>query len=198
MLPPRFPLHYLDAMKAMPPATVIPPLAVEICILAGGLSSRMGRDKARLRLGGRSLLSRVRSVTAQTPYPVRVIRRDLVPRCGPLGGVYTALKTTRFEAVLFLACDMPFITAEMMAMLVKSNRGRHRAVFTRGESGPGFPFLLRRTALPQVERQIAGGRFSLHALAAKCRARMIRAPGGSRSLFNVNTPEDVESMKDEG
>jgi molybdopterin-guanine dinucleotide biosynthesis protein A len=158
----------------------------------------MGRDKARLRLGGQSLLSRVQSVAARTAHPLRVIRRDLIPRCGPLGGVYTALKTTRFEAVLFLACDMPFITADLIARLVKLNRGGRLAAFTLGGSRPGFPFLVRRAALPQVEAQIAAGRFSLHALAAKCRARMIRAPGGARILFNVNTPEDWKRMKDEG
>jgi molybdopterin-guanine dinucleotide biosynthesis protein A len=178
-------------MKAKPAAAVATPLAVEMCILAGGLSSRMGRDKARLRLGGQSLLSRVRTVAAQTPYPVRVIRRDLVPRCGPLGGVCTALQTTRFEAVLFLACDMPFITGELIAKVVKFNQAGRLAVFTLSGSGPGFPFLVRRDALPRVEAQIAAGRFSLQSLAAKCRARMIRAPGGERALFNVNTPADL-------
>jgi molybdopterin-guanine dinucleotide biosynthesis protein A len=182
-------------MKAKPAAAPVPPPAVEICILAGGLSSRMGRDKTRLRLGGQSLLARIRSVAAETPWPVRVIRRDLVPRCGPLGGVGTALQTTRAEAVLFLACDMPFITAEWIGKLVKLNRARRRAVFTLGGNGPGFPFLLRRAALPQVEEQMAARRFSLQSLAAKCRARMIRAPGGARSLFNVNTPADWRAAR---
>jgi molybdopterin-guanine dinucleotide biosynthesis protein A len=182
-------------MKAKPPAASVLPPAVEICILAGGLSSRMGRDKARLRLGGRSLLARVRSVATQTPWPVRVIRRDLVPRCGPLGGVCTALQTTRAESVLFLACDMPFITAAWIGKLVKLNRAGRRAVFTLGGSGPGFPFLLHRAALPQVEEQMAARRFSLRSLAAKCRARMILAPGGARSLFNVNTAADWRTAR---
>jgi molybdopterin-guanine dinucleotide biosynthesis protein A len=182
-------------VKVTPPANFVSPLAVEICVLAGGLSSRMGRDKSRLRLGGQSLLARVRSVAARTPYPVRVLRRDLVPRCGPLGGVYTALKTTPSESVLFLACDMPFITGELIARLVKLNRAGRLAVFTLGCNGPGFPFLVHQAALPLVEEQIAAGRFSLHELAAKCRAKMIRSPGGARSLFNVNTPEDAERGK---
>lgn len=58
---------------------------VEVFILAGGLSARMGRDKARLRLRGRTLLAWVRAAARATGWPVRVIRRDLVPRCGPLG-----------------------------------------------------------------------------------------------------------------
>jgi molybdopterin-guanine dinucleotide biosynthesis protein A len=188
-------LNYNNAVKAKLPTAPVPPPALEICILAGGLSSRMGRDKARLRSGGQSLLARVRSVAAETPWPVRVIRRDLVPRCGPLGGVCTALQTTRAKAVLFLACDMPFVTAKWIGKLVKLNRVSRLAVFTLGESGPGFPFLLRRAAMPQVEEQMAARRFSLQTLAAKCHAKMIRVPGGARLLFNVNTQADWRTAR---
>src|SRR5437867_5654697 len=82
-----------------------------ICILAGGLSQRMGRDKSRLRLGSKTLLRLIRIEAGELGLPLRVIRRDLIPRCGPLGGVYTALKTSKAEAELFLACDMPFVSA---------------------------------------------------------------------------------------
>ena len=67
--------------------------ACEVCILAGGRSRRMGRDKARLRLGGVSLLARLKGLARALRLPARVIRRDAVPRCGPLGGIFTALKT---------------------------------------------------------------------------------------------------------
>src|SRR5262245_27585451 len=52
--------------------------AIEICILAGGQSSRMGRDKSGLRLGGKTLLGRIRQTAEQSGFPVRVMRRDLV------------------------------------------------------------------------------------------------------------------------
>ena len=84
--------------------------SVEVVILAGGLSERMGRDKARLRLGGRSLLSILRQVSREAGLPCRVLRRDTVKRCGPLGGILTALTSSKHEACLFLSCDMPFIT----------------------------------------------------------------------------------------
>src|SRR5689334_13117942 len=90
----------------------------EICILAGGLSRRMGLDKSRLKLGRRTLLGHIRAEAKRTGLPVRVIRRDCVPRCGPLGGIFTALKSTRAEWVLFLACDMPFVSGELMKWLL--------------------------------------------------------------------------------
>jgi molybdenum cofactor guanylyltransferase len=171
--------------------------AMEICILAGGLSARMGRDKARLRLGGKTLLRRVRDVAAQTKWPVRVIRRDLVERCGPLGGVYTALRTTPAESVLFLACDMPFVTVALVETMIDMWPAKTGAIFTRGGVGgkAGFPFILRRDLLAAVERQLAQRRHSLQTLAALCRAKIFAARLAGSVLFNVNTPGDWEAAR---
>ena len=65
-----------------------------------------------LELDFRAMLAaHVRAAARASGLPVRVIRRDCVERCGPLGGVLTALMSTRREAVVFLSCDMPFFTA---------------------------------------------------------------------------------------
>jgi molybdopterin-guanine dinucleotide biosynthesis protein A len=94
--------------------------AVSICILAGGLSSRMGRDKSRIRIGRRTMLGHIRALAAQLGLPVRVLRRDAVPRCGPIGGIYTALTRTRADAILFLACDMPFVTLAFLKEILRA------------------------------------------------------------------------------
>jgi len=166
--------------------------AMEICILAGGLSTRMGRDKARLRLGGKTLLRRVQDVAAQTQWPVRVVRRDLVARCGPLGGVYTALQTTLADSVVFLACDMPFVTVELIERLIELQPAKTGAIFTRSSAGEkvGFPFILRRNLLAKVERQLAARRYSLQTLAARCRAKIFAARLAGPALLNMNTPSD--------
>src|SRR5258706_6638023 len=91
-------------------------LTFEVCILAGGLSRRMGTDKARLRLGSRTMLQHVQAAAKATGLPVRVISKDLIPNCGPLGGLYTALKTTKHDAILALACDMPFVTPDLLIL----------------------------------------------------------------------------------
>ncbi len=164
----------------------------EICILAGGLSRRMGCDKSGVRVRGKTLLRHVRDIARQTCWPVRVIRRDLVARCGPLGGVYTALKTTRADAVLFLACDMPFITVELLEKLMKSRLSSTGAIFTRHEGEKaGFPFLLGRDLLAEVGQELALGRRSLPALAKNCRASLFRPSTDQPMLINVNSPSDL-------
>ena len=163
----------------------------EIDILAGGASSRMRRNKASLRLGKRTLLGHIRATARNSGLPHRVIRRDLVPRCGPLGGVYTALSTSRAETILFLSCDTPFISAHLLKALVRRLSRPKKALFVKVNGRLGFPFLLRREALPVVKRQLAAGQFSLHKLARALRAQTVRLPRcRAHELLNINTPED--------
>ena len=163
----------------------------ETCILAGGRSSRLKRDKSRLRLGPRTLLGHARAVARQLGRPVRVIRRDLVPRCGPLGGVYTALRTTRADAVLFLSCDMPFVSVGLLRQVVGRLRPRAAAAFVRHGGCAGFPFVLARTALPRVEGLLAAKELSLQDLAGALRAKAVRiARNRLHEISNVNTPAD--------
>jgi len=177
-----------------PPASL--PFPCEVCILAGGLSTRMKRDKSRLRLDQRTMLGHIRAAAKQLNLPVRVIRRDLKPRCGPLGGVYTALKTTRTETVLFLACDMPFVSTALLQRILGNFRPGQSALFVREGGRVGFPFLLRRAALPIVINQLAQAESSLQKLAKVLEAKTIQVPRTmSVELFNINTPADWEKAR---
>jgi molybdopterin-guanine dinucleotide biosynthesis protein A len=81
---------------------------------------------------------------------------------------------------------MPLITSELIARFLKLKG----AAFAHGSEGAGFPFLLPRTALSLVEKQLAARRYSLQSLAKRCHARNVRAPNDAHELFNVNTPRD--------
>ncbi|MBI3868640.1 MAG: molybdenum cofactor guanylyltransferase [Verrucomicrobia bacterium] len=165
-------------------------------ILAGGLSERMGRDKSRLRLGGRSLLSILRGVAREAGFPCRVVRRDAVPRCGPLGGILTAIASSRQDACLFLSCDMPFVAPSLLLRIVKTARSRRAACFTSRAGLRGFPAVIWRDHLPSLRRAIAGGELSLQSLARRLRARAPRLSGFDEAhFFNINTPEDWKTAQ---
>ena len=168
----------------------------EVVILAGGASTRMGREKSVLRLGGRTLLSRIRKVCQQTSMPGRVLRHDLIPHCGPLSGVFTALTTSAADGVLFLSCDMPFVAPQLLHAIVRRARSTQRAVFSEDAEGVGFPFLLWRRQLAAVEDQIASGRRALQGLAARLRAGRLRSRREEAwERFNVNTHEDLKEAR---
>ena len=167
-------------------------IAAGICILAGGLSRRMGRDKGRMRLARRTLLGHVRHTAEASGLEVRVIRKDLVARCGPLGGIYTGLKTSAHEAEIFLSCDMPFVTPTLLSRIMRSKP----PAFVEQNGRVGFPFILRVADLDVVEREIRAGRFSLQNLASRLKARRVRLSGWqARQLFNVNTPADWQEAQ---
>jgi molybdopterin-guanine dinucleotide biosynthesis protein A len=172
--------------------------SAEICILAGGLSRRMGRDKSLLRLGSTTMLGHIRNNARATGLPVRVIRRDCVTKCGPLGGIYTALKGTRADAVLFLACDMPLVTKEVIEFVLGhfgDNSGNVKvpigALFVRTRGRPGFPFILQRENVVTVHHQIEKGELSLQSLAKTLKATILPLERPwSRLLYNINTPRE--------
>lgn len=170
---------------------------VNVCILAGGLGTRMGRDKAQVRLGRRTLLGHVRQAAAATGWPVRVIRRDIVARCGPLGGILTTLHQSRAQTLVFLSCDMPFINTNWLKRLVRELKSaKASAVFTQQEGFAGFPFVLKAEALPVVEALREQGSHSLQALARKLEAKLIEVPANRQGDFlNVNTPEALVAAK---
>ena len=148
----------------------------------------MGRDKAQIRFGSRTMLGHVRATAAELGVPVRVQRKDFLGRYGPLGGIYTALLTSAHDAILFLPCDMPLLHVATLRLLLAKFDGT-KAVFASTRGTPGFPLVLPRSLLPVVEQQINREQLALHELAETVRARLVRV--AAAAALNINTPEDL-------
>jgi molybdopterin-guanine dinucleotide biosynthesis protein A len=108
------------------------------CVLAGGKSSRMGIDKAFLKLDGATFLeravnalesvceNRVKIVLNQTqahfienfPRPISYLF-DVYKNRGPLGGIHAALKDSDTDFSLILACDLPLVSFETIKTLAQ-------------------------------------------------------------------------------
>ena len=95
-------------------------------VLAGGLSSRMGRDKALLPWHGRALLEHMRGLLRQAGaervwvsgnYPAFGGIPDRVARCGPLGGLYSVAMCMPDAAALVLPVDTPNVTPALLQRL---------------------------------------------------------------------------------
>jgi molybdenum cofactor guanylyltransferase len=156
----------------------------------------MGRDKTRLRLGRRTLLGHVRSTGKALGLPVRIIRHDLAPGCGPLGGIFTALKSCQVDAELFLACDMPFVSPALLAQLASRFLADEKPRFVAGTRGAGFPFILPRTSLEAVERHLERKQLSLQSLAKSLNAPLLRPSMRQRpELLNINTVDDLKKAR---
>jgi molybdopterin-guanine dinucleotide biosynthesis protein A len=193
-------------------------------ILAGGRASRFdGRDKSAIVVNGRTILSRQvaelevltddillvgsRADVAACP-GVRIVA-DRVADAGPLGGLDAALRAARDEALVLLACDMPFVTRELLAHMLKltagvdivvprTERGYHPlcAVYTRA----CLPALARRLERP-FDRRADRSELRMTVLFDDVRVRVVetgeleRFGDTARLLANVNTPAEFDELE---
>jgi molybdopterin-guanine dinucleotide biosynthesis protein A len=152
-------------------------------VLAGGRSSRMGRDKALVALGGRLLVEHALGILrdagldasiagARSPLAAfaPVVEDDEADR-GPLGGVAAALASTTARRAVFVAVDQPLLPGSLVKYLLHHAQITGRAVTLCSVNGwaQTFPAVIDRAALPALAGELAAGRggcFSAFAAAA--------------------------------
>lgn len=176
-------------------------------VMAGGKSSRMGKDKLLIRMEGETLVERTARELAggfdtvllcvaeagkyeTCAEPVEDVFRD----CGPLGGLHAALLRTRDEGVFVCAGDMPFISAEA-ALKVVAACGEAEACVPVGADGRPEPLFAyyKKVLAPRAEKLLREGKRSMRSLLDISRVKSVPAAslGGPRLLENLNTPEDA-------
>jgi molybdenum cofactor guanylyltransferase len=177
-----------------------PDLAV--LVLAGGRSRRMGRDKASLPWGQGTLLEHVRAVASQCAAEVWVSGTppcaDLHGGHGPLDGLASGLARTARPWVVVLACDLPFVRVELIALLLRHRAPHVDAIVPRvgGYAQPLLAVYAREVTRQVAERLLARGERSMHALLAELAVCWVAEPAlrvadPSLSCFtNLNTPHD--------
>jgi molybdenum cofactor guanylyltransferase len=184
-------------------------------ILAGGQSTRMGRDKALVMLEGRTLLECMLDVARALTPDVQIVGdaekyavfapvvEDVFPGCGPLGGIHAALRSSQQELNLILAVDIPFVSPALLNYLV-SRAQNSASLVTVPRAGKGFQPLCavyRRAFADEAEQALRAGRYKIDALFDAAQIQIIRegelrAAGFSGELFrNLNTPGDLEKPR---
>jgi molybdopterin-guanine dinucleotide biosynthesis protein A len=187
-------------------------------VLAGGKSTRMGRDKAGLSLDGRTLLETALEAARAVAQEVLILGSpelygayapaiaDVFPGCGPLGGIHAALQQTRTEFNLMIAVDTPFLSAGLLRYLVERALASG-AVVTAPEIN-AYPQPLcavySRAFLPIAERALQAGAFKIVPLFPQQGTLLIREAELKQVAFtaemfeNLNTPEDMERARQRG
>lgn len=171
-------------------------------VLAGGKSTRMGRDKAALDWHGRTLLEHMVGLLSEAADQVHVVGRDQLPDrlpgLGPLSGIATALEFTSTDANLVIAVDLPHLTKDFLKYLrSKVENSSHPLVACKIESA--FPLCLGiwRPMLPEILKLLNARQLSVRGLIESVGTEVIsdeelHAAGFSASMFkNLNTPADL-------
>jgi len=183
-------------------------------ILAGGNSSRMGRNKALLNFRGRPLIETVYRTMAELFTEVVVVTNqpeeydflpcvkipDIHAGLGSMAGIHAALAWSNNPRIFVVACDMPFLDAGLIRRLA-SLLGDEAALVPESDAGlePLHAFYAKG-ALPRLEGALAAGRVRIIDLIEEVGARVVPAEDvakmspGVDSFLNINTPEEFSRL----
>lgn len=185
---------------------------VTAAILAGGKSSRFGRDKSLLTLDGATLTERavknllplfdeiliVSNASDKFHLPGAREIGDVYPNAGPLGGIHSALVHSRNEAVFVMACDMPHFDAALCQRLVDLSAGYDAFVPRAGDELEPLFALYRKSALPAMESLLQGGRYKVRGLFEHVKTGFLPLAvrqSGEDPFYNINFPSDYEALQ---
>lgn len=184
---------------------------VSAAILAGGRATRYGgADKASLAVGGARIIDRQLAALSGVADDVRLVSSDLaryaglgvpvvadaIDAAGPLGGIYTALVHASHAHTIVLACDLPFVTAELFERLVDAAEGVDAVVPRSAHGLEPLCAVYARAVADRLRQRIDGGTLAVMAALDDLRVRELgpeelgALDRDGRLFVNVNTPHD--------
>ncbi|MEG1997941.1 MAG: molybdenum cofactor guanylyltransferase, partial [Clostridiales bacterium] len=174
-------------------------------ILAGGRSSRFGRDKSLLKIDGITIVAdNIRRweglfsdiiIVSNSAHKLDIAQTreisDLYPGCGPLGGLHAGLCAAKYAMNLLTACDMPYLNRDLISLLLaqaaQSAQADIVACRYQGKVEPLCALYHQRCAA-LAERLLRQGQRSMMGLHDRCRVSYVEV---EEALFNINTQEDA-------
>jgi molybdopterin-guanine dinucleotide biosynthesis protein A len=171
----------------------------------------MGTDKAPLVLNGKSFTERIAETLATISTRVTLVGRvpddvilqlphapDIHPGWGALGGIHGALSACQSKWALIIACDLPFVTTELLTHLAAARTG-YQAVAPIQKDGRPQPLCALyevSACLKQTEQLIQSGMhrpLSLLQCVRTCWVPFTQLLGlkdAEKFFLNINTPQD--------
>lgn len=182
-------------------------------VLAGGTSSRLGRDKTALVIGesGQSMLVRTARLLRQVVPEVIISGRsheefpalpDDMPGTGPVGAITTALRHTG-TACLVLACDMPFMDERILRILLHAWSHRPEGSLVTALVHPdtgrkeNLVAVYEQGALRYLEPSLRANLLKIALVVPEEYYCFVPVPeGASEAFFNINRPADLKKVEE--
>lgn len=184
-------------------------------ILAGGQSSRMGQNKALMPLGGQRLVDRVVTVMRAVFEPLLLVTNtpevyadlglrmvpDVYPDSGSLGGIYSALYHATTPACAVVACDMPFLQAELWRYLMAQMPEADVVVPEVLGEVQTLHAIYRQTCRAPIEGCLAAKRLRIVGFFPEVRVRRVTAEELTAydpellAFQNLNTPGEFQAAE---
>jgi molybdopterin-guanine dinucleotide biosynthesis protein A len=178
--------------------------SISAAILAGGRSTRLGHNKALLKIKGGTVIERVINAASQFISAVRIITNspdeykhlgfdiatDIRPGCGPLSGIHSALIHSATEYVLVLSCDIPLVSPEHLRPLINEYPGADITIYKHKKFEP-LCAIYRRTCIDALEELIDHGEYRIIDLFPSLNVKVIRIDH-KETFRSINTEDDYK------
>lgn len=188
-------------------------------LLAGGKSSRMGKDKALLKYGDETFMSAslkklntlfdevilvLDNVEKYHIENVKIIK-DIYPGMGPMGGIHAALKAAKNDWIFVIPCDMPMWETSLVEEILKHRLDNDIVVPVINDHMEPLFALYNKTCIPGIEECLNNNIIKVIKLYPMVKTHYLvlekvynEVEKCKKSLFNINTPEDLKLlMQDE-
>ena len=189
-----------------------------LAIIAGGKSSRMGTDKAFVNILGKSviehIIERLKDIgqeetilitnhAADYAHLSLPMYSDVYPEKGSLGGIYTAIYHSSSPYTFVVACDMPFVSPDLMRYMVALAEVKSfDAIVPRVDGvAQGVFALYNKFCLPLIQMSLSRNELKVISFYKNVRMRYVDEiehdqfnPKGL-AFYNVNTPLDLEEAR---
>lgn len=185
-------------------------------ILAGGKSTRMGRDKSFILFSGKPLIETVMEkmavlfreivIITNTPYLYHgygvKIYSDIFKDAGPLGGIYTGLVCSKKRYNFFTGCDMPFINYELVKYMAGVVDGNDIVIPEYNGRYEPLCAIYSRDCIKVIEENLSERRFKISEFFQYVKIKIIREEVIKRfdpegiSFMNINTPADRKKLEE--
>lgn len=178
-------------------------------VLAGGKSSRMGTDKADLRIGEQTFLqiqiekgrhlgigdiqvSGYRGANCDLP-----VTPDRFADKGPLGGMEACLRKAKHEKCLVLSVDVPLVPVGELENLLNASRqsGACAVILKNGQKEQPLVAVYHRSMAEAMLEEISDGKGSVFSLLNRTGYAVYESAAPEETLMNVNTAQAFEEMK---
>jgi molybdopterin-guanine dinucleotide biosynthesis protein A len=175
-------------------------------ILAGGRSSRMGRNKALIEINGEIMISTLHNlfklfcteiiISANNSEPYLFLNERIVPDeikgIGPIGGILSCLKESHTQKNLVIACDMPMVPAGLIQQLIWKKDEADFIVPASGlDSIEPLCAIYDKSVISVLSKMISIGDYKVQHLQYYCKTALVQMYNGNNIFRNLNTPRDI-------
>jgi len=195
-------------------------LEISCIALAGGKSTRLGRNKLTETIGDRTLLERVLDTlssfnseiiivtSARSNLPdmidysnIRVVS-DIYPGKGSLGGVYSGLFASKTLHNIVVACDMPFLHKGLINYMLEISKGYDLVAYREGERFEPLHAVYSRNCLATIELLLKRENVRIIEILSSVNVRYLTLEEIDRfdplhlSFFNINTEDELRRAQE--